>query len=289
MTDPTIIERRVVVGGVTTRTLEVPGAGPGLLLLHGFTDSADTWRPLLSRLAAAGRRAVAVDLPGHGWAPPMQPPLFETLDRFVAAFVEQYAEGEQVVLVGNSLGGLLAFRAGRDERLPLAAVAGLGPAGLAHTQRMQLIAHWARVFQPVLGLLDRVPVPRALVRRGALRVHHRLTEGTGVELADHYASHVRGMDDVGRLRSDLVALDRAVRGDVLRPSEIRVPVLMVWGLRDRLVDIKGAPSLLDVVPDSRLVVLDCGHLPQVQVPDEVTPLLLRLPAVDRAGAGGGVA
>jgi pimeloyl-ACP methyl ester carboxylesterase len=279
-----ITERRVVVGGVATRILEVPGDGPVLLLLHGFTDSADTWRPVLSRLAEAGRRAVAVDLPGHGWAPPMQQPLFETLDRFVADFVVQYAAGEQVVLVGNSLGGLLTFRAARDERLPLAAVAGLGPAGLAHTHRMQLLAQWARIFHPLLGLIDRLPVPRSAVRRAALRVHHRLTEGTGRELAPHYAAHVASLRDVARLRGDLVALDKAVRADVLAPADIRVPVLMVWGLRDRLVDIKGAPSLLDVVPQSRLVVLDCGHLPQVQVPDEVTPLLLQLPVLGSAAS-----
>src|ERR671931_31971 len=52
------------VGGVATRALELEGDGPGLILLHGWGDSADTWRPLLARLARLGRRAIAVDLPG---------------------------------------------------------------------------------------------------------------------------------------------------------------------------------------------------------------------------------
>src|SRR5881392_1373577 len=51
-------------GGFTTRVLELEGSGPPLVLLHGWADSADTWRPLLDRLGRIGRRAIAVDLPG---------------------------------------------------------------------------------------------------------------------------------------------------------------------------------------------------------------------------------
>ncbi|MER6900182.1 alpha/beta fold hydrolase, partial [Amycolatopsis sp. NPDC000740] len=39
---------------------------PRLVLLHGYCDSADTWRPVLGELAAAGIAAIAVDLPGFG-------------------------------------------------------------------------------------------------------------------------------------------------------------------------------------------------------------------------------
>ena len=39
-----------------------------VVLLHGWSDSADTWRPLLAQLGARGRRAIAVDLPGFGEA-----------------------------------------------------------------------------------------------------------------------------------------------------------------------------------------------------------------------------
>ena len=40
-----------IVAGVATRVLEVDGDGPPILLLHGFTDSADSWRPLIKELA----------------------------------------------------------------------------------------------------------------------------------------------------------------------------------------------------------------------------------------------
>ena len=272
-----VIEKRVIVGGVPTRVLEAAGEGPAFLLLHGFTDSADTWRPVMTELAAAGRRSVAVDLPGQGHAPPLEQPIFQNLDAFTAAFVTEYAGEEPVVLAGNSLGGLLAMRAAREERLPIAAVVGLGPAGLVHTRRIYWIAQWAKVLHPFLSLLERLPIPRSVVRRAALRAHRRLVEGSLPEAAAHYAGHFRSIRDVTRLRADLIALDVAQGADVLKPADIRVPVHMIWGKRDGLSDLAGAPMVLDAVPGSTLVVLDCGHLPQAQLPEQVADLLLALP------------
>jgi pimeloyl-ACP methyl ester carboxylesterase len=55
-----IIEDRVCLGGVHTRRLSVPGSGVPIALLHGFADSADTWRGVLTAFQAAGRAAFAV-------------------------------------------------------------------------------------------------------------------------------------------------------------------------------------------------------------------------------------
>ena len=48
-------EHRIAAAGHLTRALEVTGNGPGIVLLHGWSDSADTWRPLL-RTAGAWER-----------------------------------------------------------------------------------------------------------------------------------------------------------------------------------------------------------------------------------------
>ena len=64
-----------------------------IVLFHGYADSADTWRQSLALIARAGRRAVAVDLPGFGAADRLAPgPVLPQLDAFGHA-VLRYAGG----------------------------------------------------------------------------------------------------------------------------------------------------------------------------------------------------
>ncbi|MBA2629461.1 MAG: alpha/beta fold hydrolase, partial [Thermoleophilaceae bacterium] len=101
-----IVEHRLELGGTSTRALDLEGEGPPLVLLHGFGDSADTWRLVLDRLRRAGRAGVALDLPGFGTAGRLdrEEPILPQLDRFVAAAVKHYDNGRGVILAGNSLG-----------------------------------------------------------------------------------------------------------------------------------------------------------------------------------------
>src|SRR3954452_2896159 len=88
-----LVEYELELGGYATRALELEGEGPPLLLLHGFADSADTWRLVLDRLARRDRRALAVDLPGFATAAPLgQGSVLAQLDAFVAAAARHLAE-----------------------------------------------------------------------------------------------------------------------------------------------------------------------------------------------------
>src|SRR3954452_21211982 len=102
-----LIEHRLKLAGFGTRALEIEGSGPPVVLLHGFADSADTWRSALDRLARRDQRAIAVDLPGFATAARLDPgaPVLPQLDRFVVAAVRHAAgsRGEPVVVAGNSL------------------------------------------------------------------------------------------------------------------------------------------------------------------------------------------
>ena len=102
-----LFEHRIELAGFQTRALELEGDGPPTLLIHGYADSADTWRLTLERLGREGRRAIAVDLPGFAEADPLREgSMLEQYDAFAGAAVELAAEeGGDVVIVGNSLGG----------------------------------------------------------------------------------------------------------------------------------------------------------------------------------------
>lgn len=62
---PAIGHRQVAVNDIELHIAEL-GDGPLVLLLHGFPELWYSWRRQLPALAAAGYRAVAVDMPGYG-------------------------------------------------------------------------------------------------------------------------------------------------------------------------------------------------------------------------------
>src|ERR687888_1628979 len=133
-----LIEHSMELAGHRTRVLELEGRAPGIVLLHGWGDSADTWRPLLAELAVRGRRAIAVDLPGFGRATRLRRgAILPQLDDFAGALVQEWGAGEPVVVAGNSLGGCVALRLAENPelRLPRRLAGGAPPPGEARLVR----------------------------------------------------------------------------------------------------------------------------------------------------------
>src|SRR3954469_14203928 len=100
-------EGRTEVGGVDLAYLEA-GEGPLALCLHGFPDTAHTWRHLLPELAGAGFRAVAPFL--RGYAPTEVPAdgRYQTgaLAADAIALHEALGGGSDAVIVGHDWGAM---------------------------------------------------------------------------------------------------------------------------------------------------------------------------------------
>lgn len=276
-----ITEREIVLAGVRSRELRVAGDGPPVILFHGFSDSADTWRPLLERMMAAGRAAVALDQPGFGRAEPLRgrDQILPQLDAFADAAIEREAANGPVVLAGNSLGGTTSIRAaGRHDTSEVGAIVPIGPAGLTHARWLQVIEG-----ERLLSLLIRSPVkPPEVVTREIVGRAYRLLgfnrpSGAPPELVASFARH---MSDLDRIR-EIMAAGRRLYPEINRKpyrfKMIRCPVLLIWGENDRFVPIAGAQELIEGVPHTHLEVIgDCGHLPQVECADRVAELILGL-------------
>ena len=273
-----LFEHRLTLAGYETRVLELEGDGLPTLLFHGYADSADTWRLTLARLAREGRRAVAVDLPGFGAADALTPdPILPQLDQFAAAAV-RYAAGRQrapVMAVGNSLGGCVVLRLAERHGGRLAGVVGVAPAGLEMSRLLNLVQR-----DPVLRSLISLPtpVPAFVLRAAVARLYRQLAFATPDAIdpgvITSFTFHHRRRDRVAHY------LDTAHRliPELRRPFELEdvsLPVLLVWGDRDRLVFSRGARRVLDAVPGSRLEVLPgVGHCPQIEAADRFAELLL---------------
>jgi pimeloyl-ACP methyl ester carboxylesterase len=227
-----LFEHRPVFAGYRTRVLELEGDGAPVVMLHGYADSADTWRQSLDRLARRGRRALAVDLPGFGTADRLAPtPVLPQLDEFTAAVI-RYAAGserERVVLVGNSLGGCVSLRAA--ERLPrrLAGVIGVAPAGLEMTRLFALIQR-----DPILHSLLALPTPLPgfMLRSAVARLYRQLAFAVPGQIdpgvISAFTYHHRQRTRVAHYLNTAHRLLPELRNP-FELEKITVPVLLVWG------------------------------------------------------------
>jgi pimeloyl-ACP methyl ester carboxylesterase len=268
-----LVEHHPTLGGVATRALELEGDGPPLVLLHGFADSADTWRSTLDLLARRGRRALAVDLPGYGAADPLNAdePVLEQYRAFARAVVEHAsaeAGGAGVILSGNSLGGAIALRAGEEDDLPLTAIVPVAPAGLD-------MPRWFRLIErdPFVRALLATPVPLPeIVVRGVVGQAYRALafaapRRAAAEVVGSFTAQLRSRDAVAAVLANGRRLLPELH-DCFTLEQVRVPVLLVWGDHDRMVTHEGARHIVEALPDTTYVLLDgVGHCPQVEAPE----------------------
>ena len=102
---------RIAVDGLTYRVERAgAGAGPTLVLLHGFTGSTATWAPFLPAFAREFD-TVAIDLPGHGATEAPGDPARYRMERTVAdlAAVLERLGIARAAWLGYSLGGRVAL------------------------------------------------------------------------------------------------------------------------------------------------------------------------------------
>jgi len=272
----TVRDRRVTVDGLSTQYLEA-GAGPPLLLLHGYEQSATSWRWVIPGLART-HRVLALSLPGHGDSAPAAGGYAPGRDLapFVTGFLDTLGVGPLGV-VGNSVGGAVALRlaladAARVRTLTLVASAGLG---------RDVNPLLALAAQPVLGelamLLSRTPGGDLL----------RTTMSAAMLFAQPWrmpAEFVTEQHALGRQAGQLEAATAMARAlfDVNGQREVlldqlhtlTMPTLVIWGMYDYMLPAYQAQAAVDHLPAGRLSLFpDCGHLPHVECPDRFTTVL----------------
>ncbi len=263
----------------TLATLET-GSGPAVLLIHGWTGFKESWGALPGALAAAGLRAVAVDLPGWGGSP--APPGFtHTAEAYAAALRPLVAGLAPVTLVAHSMGAqaavLLAAQGAVRRLVAISPAAAPGDPSWPPRRISDVIG------LPVIGHAAAAALLVA-VQRGPERLW---VDGLRASVADP-----------ARAESDprLVALGhrshRAIRATPLRvlvaslaaaldcdlreaATRARVPALVVIGERDRTVHPGEAASLAGALPQGRLMrIPGAGHLPHLERSEAVVPAVV---------------
>lgn len=245
------------------------GSGPVLLLIHGVAGTVESWDAVIGPLA---RRytVVAADLPGHGRSAPGAGDY--SLGALAAGLRDLLiALGHQrATLVGHSLGGGIAMQFSYQfpemtERLVLVSSGGLGTEVSAILRAATLPGSELFIAATAaLGGAIGKPVGRGLARVG-LRPNPDVAEvvrGYG-SLVDRdrraaFLATLRGVVGSGG--------QRVGAGDRFYLAE-GVPVLIVWGARDRIIPVEHGRSAHAAMPRSRLEIFEqAGHMPHVEAP-----------------------
>ncbi len=180
-----------------------------------------------------------------------------------------------MIACGNSLGGCITLRMAEHHPARLAGIVPVAPAGLEMSRLLYLVER-----DPVLRSLLALPapVPSAVLRATVARLYLQLAfaspRSIDPEVVSAFTWHHRNRADVARYMDTARRFIPELR-HAFDPERISVPVLLVWGDRDRLVFHRGSERILSAVPGSRLQLLKgVGHCPQVEAPERFTELLL---------------
>ena len=168
-------QRDVSANGIRIHFAE-QGAGPLVLLCHGFPEGWYSWREQLTALAAAGYHAVAPDMRGYGRTEaPREISSYTLLDIVGDAIGLVSALGEkQAIIVGHDWGAPIAWHAAlfRPDVFPAVAALSVpfrqrGPAPPLHMLRKAgLLTHyWFHLQEPGLAEAEFERDPRAALRR----------------------------------------------------------------------------------------------------------------------------
>lgn len=246
--------RRVTVLGHSMAYYEA-GAGPPIVLLHGFSGSAYfEWGRVFEPLAERHR---VVAFQQIGFLPSEQPAIAYSTDEQLAhvSGLMEALDLKGAVLVGESYGG---WCVGAYAAREAAAGSGLAPvAGYA------IVCGAVNVKRD--GMPARDPPPRGFSDDAiALEVQRRIDELNPHQLANDPT------------RAAIMANSGLGKGDPGEAELARIarPTLLLWGAEDELIPLRYGEAAARIIPNSELVVLPrVGHIPSVEAPHDFIRIL----------------
>jgi len=220
-----------------------------IVLITGQLLTAAVWQPLVD--AWADREVIVAD---------------NRSDDTIAGFAQRLLDDAppKFVLVAHAMGGFVAFEVMRraPERVAkLVLISTLASAdGPAQTARRQ-----GYIDLVTSGRFDQVVEERIPI----LFPEEKRSDERLLGIARQMAADTGAETFLAQQRAIMARIDSR-----LRLGEIAVPTLLVWGEKDGITSRAHHDEILEAIPGARLeVIAGAGHLPTVEAPEAVVPLL----------------
>jgi pimeloyl-ACP methyl ester carboxylesterase len=248
------------------------GAGPPVLLVHGFPLDHTMWEAQIEALSKH-TRVIAPDLRGFGQSPlgAVDPARGISMGRYADDLAELLdaivpAVTEPIVLVGFSMGGYIAWQFVRKYPERLRALVQCDTRALADSEE---------------GRPGRLKMAEKVAEWGSARIAEmmgpKLIAPRSFETKPNVVAEVRAIVE----QTSPAGIAAAQRGMAVRPDmtnflpQIRVPTLILVGAEDAISPPAEMQSIADGIPNAKFVVIpDAGHMTTMENPQAVNQALL---------------
>ena len=225
------------------------GSGPPILLLHASAARPDRLRAG-HRGAREGRRALALDWPGHGESPlPATPLRAVEFGDLLVEFADRL-DLSNAVIVGNSVGGYAACRLALERPERVAGVVLVNNGGLTpHSP-------FTRLFCAVMGK----PAVVKAVFPLSVRAYMRAKSPTDAAIIARVTARAKTADGARTAAALWKSFTEPGHDLRTRAAQISAPVLITWGAKDLTAPLRWGEAVHAAIPGSRFEALPTGHV-----------------------------
>jgi pimeloyl-ACP methyl ester carboxylesterase len=280
----------VRVKGARISSLTAGSGDQHVILIHGLGGAKSSFYETVAALTPE-YTVHAIDLPGFGSSskPARASYSAEFFARCVLRFMDTLAIG-RAHLVGNSMGGRVSLEVGFEAPNRVQSLSLLSPSMAFRRGR-----GWTplvRVLRPELALIPHALSPDQVRSRfwnmiaRPERLDPAVADIASDEFLRTYRSRAARVAFYAAARQIYLEQPDGPNGFWTRLQGLEPPALFIWGSDDPLVPARFSRHVATALPDApQLVLADCGHVPQIELPDRTHALIRDF--VDTSGEAGG--
>ena len=228
-----------------------------IVLLHGTSASLHTWDGWTQTLSKT-RRVIRFDMPAFGLTGPnpQNDYSIKSYVTFVTAVVDKMGV-QRFVLGGNSLGGQIAWETALALPARVSKLILVDSGGYAFIpQSMPLGFQIARL--PVLRSLTEYTLPRGIIQSSIQNVYGDPSLVTPALIDRYYDLTLRA----GNRKALGYRLAQGYVSDAAKIKSLKLPTLILWGAKDRLIPPESGQNFARDIVGSKLVMFEAlGHVP----------------------------